>query len=112
MRRLNGSRCRPRLVGTCVLDVACMAQEHSLALTLVLWSLPSPPSAVLVCLPPHVQIVEGVGVRGGQWLAEVGALWVEGTCALSQGPPQTSCLLTCRRRPGHKIWVVLLHELK
>ena len=64
-----------------------MAQEHSLALTLVLWSLPSPPSAVLVCLPPHMQIVEGVGVRGGQWLAEVGALWVEGTCALSQGPP-------------------------
>lgn len=74
---------------------------------------PSPPLfGVLVCLPPRVQIVEGVGVRGGQWLTEVGALWVEGPCALSQGSPQTSCLLACRRRSGHKIWVVLLHELE
>ena len=53
---------------------------------------PSPPVfGVLVCLPPHVQIVEGVGVRGGQWLTEVGALWVEGTWALSQGPPPPRC---------------------
>ena len=34
------------------------------------------------------------GRASGQWLAEVGALWVEGPRALSQGRPQTSCLLT------------------
>lgn len=28
----------------------------------------------------------GVGVRGGQWLAEVGALWVEGPCVARDAP--------------------------